>query len=71
MDGPKVHLIFCEIPYFISEVNEPLGKFSAHPFETVHTDFLPTYARYKRKESHPEHGSQLKRATVDYDSHHI
>ena len=68
---PKAHVIFYEIPIFCDEVKQPLGKFSAQPFESMHFDFKPTYKCYMRPENHPQHGPKLKDAMVSYNGDHI
>ena len=68
---PKVHSVFYEIPIFILRHNKPLGFFTEQKFETVHTDFLPTWNRFKCNENNPNFPSRLTDATVHYNGAHI
>ena len=68
---PKAHTIFYEIPIFIWEVGLALGHFAAQHFETGHFDFEETLNRFKRKETHPEHGDQQTSACANYAAEHV
>ena len=68
---PKVHCIFFEVPIFIEKHGKPLGFFTEQVFESMHSDWKPTWARYKRNENHPQFEEQLKSAVVNYNSLHV
>ena len=68
---PKVHCLFYEVPIFIRKTGKALGHFSAQHFESGHFDFEQTLNNFKRKESHPEHGTQLVKSMVTYAGEHV
>ena len=68
---PKAHALFQHCAEFCLEYGEGLGAFSEQSGETLHSDFLICWARYKRDQSHPEYCKQLLAAVVSYNSLHI
>jgi len=68
---PKIHCIFYEVPIFIEHFHQPLGKFTAQPFESIHYEFLKIWINYKREENHPEYGQKLEDSVVCCNSDHI
>ena len=56
---------------FCNEHGEGLGAFSEQSGETLHSDFLVCWARYKCDQSHPDYCKQLLAAVISYNSMHI
>ena len=68
---PKAHILFQHCAEFCNEHGEGLGAFSEQSGETLHSDFLVCWARYKRDQSHPDYCKQLLAAVISYNSMHI
>ena len=62
----KLHIIFNHIIPFCQHHNSVLGIYAEQTGESIHCKFKATYARYKRDQSHQEHGSKLKKAILDF-----
>ena len=67
----KAHVIFQHIPETIDLTGKSLGIFSTQAFESVHYDFIETWKRYKRPQSHEDYPKKLKDAVVNYNSYHV
>ena len=67
----KAHCIFRHIPETIELTGKSIGIFSTQAFESVHYDFLHTWARFKYPQSHEDYPEQLKKAVVNYNSFHV
>ena len=67
----KLHIIFFEVPLFIEKKKKALGHFSSQPFESVHHDFKFIWECFKGDEEHPDHGKNLSKSQVNYNSQHI
>ena len=67
----KAHVIFTHCIEFFNETNEGLGAHSEQAGETLHSDFLTCWARYKRDENHKDFYKQFLSAIVAYNSSHI
>ena len=68
---PKAHCLFTHCIEWCNEYKERLGAHSEQSGETLHSDFLTTWARYKRSETHPEYENQLLKCIVSYNSFHV
>ena len=68
---PKVHTIFFHIIDFCSKRNRSLGYFSEQASESLHSNFLPTWERYKVSQNHPMYSQKLLRAVCEYNSRHL
>ena len=69
---PKVHAVFHHIKDFCSKTAKGLGVYSEQAMETVHFDFLQTWANYKVKNiTNENYDSRLLRAVCDYNSNHL
>ena len=68
---PKAHALFQHCAEFCHEYGEGLGAFSEQSGETLHSDFLLCWNRYKRDKKHPSYLKQLLAAVVSYNSSHI
>ena len=68
---PKAHILFQHCIEFCHKNGEGLGAFSEQSGETLHSDFLVCWNRYKREQSHSDYCKQLLAAVVSYNSLHI
>ena len=67
----KVHILICHLVQWLRKHGEGLARYSEQTCEASHHDFAKTHQRYKRKESHPDHGKKLRRSVVEYSSRRI
>ena len=67
----KIHLIVVHLPQWMDRHSEGLSRFAEQTGEACHHDFSKTNKRFKRKESHPDHGKNLRRSVVEYSSRRL
>ena len=67
----KVHSIVCHLPQWLRKHREGMSRYSEQAAESTHHDFEKTWKRFKRDESHKDHGKNLKRSVVEYSSRRI
>ena len=67
----KIHLLVCHLKEWLRKYKESLARFSEQTCESTHFDFGKTHQRFKRKESHQDHGKMLKRSVVEYSSRRV
>ena len=67
----KAHILVCHLPQWLDKHSEGMAKYAEQTAEAIHCDFSKTYKRFKRDESHPEHGKRLLRSAVEYSSRRI
>ena len=68
---PKVHTVFFHVPTFCENRGVGLGRHSEQASESVHSDFGHIWKKYKVNDNHPDYGSRLLRAVVEYNSNHV
>ena len=56
---------------FIQFTRQPLGNFSDQEFEALHSNFKPTWERFKRSMKNDSYAKQLLKAVVVYNSDHL
>ena len=62
----KVHIIVCHLKQWLANHSEGMSRYSEQAAESTHHDFDKTWKRFKRDESHKDHGKNLRRAAVEY-----
>ena len=67
----KVHIILNHVSPFVNFHKCGLGRYAEQVGEAMHSKFKPTWARYKRKEEHPEHNERLLSAVKDFGGRRI
>jgi hypothetical protein len=68
---PKVHAIFFHIIDFCESKSVGLARWSEQAMEAVHSDFKPTWEKYKVHQNHPDYAAKLLRAVRNYNSKHL
>ena len=67
----KAHILVCHLTQWLDRHKSGMAKYAEQTAEAIHCDFDKTYKRFKRDESHHDHGKNLKRSTVEYSSRRI
>ena len=67
----RKHSLVCHLKQWLRKYKEGLARFSEQTCESTHFDFGKTHQRFKRKESHQDHGKILKRSVVEYSSRRV
>jgi len=67
----KVHTIFHHVEDFCGKRQEPLGPFSEQALESLHSDFVPTWQKYKVPPNHPLYSQRLLRSVCEYNASHL
>ena len=67
----KIHILVAHLLQWLDQHTEGMQRFCEQTTEAVHCDFSKTYKRFKRDESHPEHGKNLRRSVVEYSSRRL
>ena len=62
----KVHIVMVHVAPFVKLHNCGLGRYAKQVGESIHAKFKPTWSRYKRTESHSEHGDRLLSACTNF-----
>ncbi|XP_065088225.1 uncharacterized protein LOC135709769 [Ochlerotatus camptorhynchus] len=67
----KYHITKFHVKEFCNATGQGLGWHNEQASESVHSDFLLTWERYKTTKTSKIYKSQLLRAVVDYNSGHL
>ena len=68
---PKFHIVEKHVAEFIEFTRQPLGNFSEQEFEALHSNFKPTWQRFKRSMANESYARQFLKAVVVYNSDHL
>ena len=67
----KIHMLVVHLPQWLDRHGEGMRKYAEQTAELCHHDFVQTNKRFKRGEAHADHGKNLRRSTVEYNSRRI
>ena len=63
----KIHIVINHVVPFVKHNRTGLGQYAEQVGESIHAQFKPTWKRFKRSESHPEHDQRLLSAVKDFN----
>ena len=63
----KIHIVINHVAPFVKHNRTGLGQYAEQVGESIHAQFKPTWKRFKRSESHPEHNTRLLSAVKDFN----
>ena len=67
----KAHITVVHLKQWLDKHTRGMALYAEQTAEAVHADFEKTYKRFRRDESHPDHGKNLRRSAVEYSSRRI
>ena len=67
----KVHILCTHLPQWLDKHPTGMSQYAEQAAEASHADFARSHKRFRRSESHPDHGKLLLRSVCDYSSRRI